>query len=141
MAQQNPAQARARIEGMKRQFEQKRQIEESLSGIRNKIGVYSGKGGVGKTTVAVNLAATLANDGAKVGILDIDIDCPNVVRAMNLSEQPLVGEDKKMLPPERFGLKVMSMAFFQENEDEAIIWRGPMIHNAINQMLQSTDWG
>ena len=141
MAQQNPAQARARIEAMKRQFEQKRQIEESLSGIRNKIGVYSGKGGVGKTTVAVNLAATLANDGAKVGILDIDIDCPNVVRAMNLSEQPLVGEDKKMLPPERFGLKVMSMAFFQENEDEAIIWRGPMIHNAINQMLQSTDWG
>ena len=131
MAQQNPAQARARIEGMKRQFEQKRQIEESLSGISNKIGVYSGKGGVGKTTVAVNLAATLANDGAKVGILDIDIDCPNVVRAMNLSEQPLVGEDKKMLPPERFGLKVMSMAFFQ----------GPMIHNAINQMLQSTDWG
>ena len=134
MAQQNPAQARARIEGMKRQFEQKRQIEESLSGIRNKIGVYSGKGGVGKTTVAVNLAATLANDGAKVGILDIDIDCPNVVRAMNLSEQPLVGEDKKMLPPERFGLKVMSMAFFQENEDEAIIWRGPMIHNAITIM-------
>ncbi len=141
MAQQNPAQARARIEAMKRQFEQKRQIEESLSGISNKIGVYSGKGGVGKTTVAVNLAATLANDGAKVGILDIDIDCPNVVRAMNLSEQPLVGEDKKMLPPERFGLKVMSMAFFQENENEAIIWRGPMIHNAINQMLQSTDWG
>ena len=113
MAQQNPAQARARIEGMKRQFEQKRQIEESLSGIRNKIGVYSGKGGVGKTTVAVNLAATLANDGAKVGILDIDIDCPNVVRAMNLSEQPLVGEDKKMLPPERFGLKVMTVMLWK----------------------------
>lgn len=141
MAQQNPAQARARIEAMKRQFEQKRQIDEALSGIKNKIGVYSGKGGVGKTTVAVNIAATLANGGAKVGLLDIDIDCPNVVRAMNLSDQPVVGEDKKMIPPERFGVRVMSMAFFQENEDEAIIWRGPMIHNAINQMLQSTSWG
>ena len=141
MTQPNPAQARARIEGMKRQFEQKRQIEESLSGIKNKIGVYSGKGGVGKTTIAVNLAATLANDGAAVGILDVDIDCPNVVRAMKISEHPTVGEEQKMIPPERFGVKVMSMSFFQENEDEAIIWRGPMIHNAINQMLQTTEWG
>ena len=140
MSQQNPAQARARIEAMKRQFEQKRQIDEALSGIKNKIGVYSGKGGVGKTTIAVNLAATLANDGARVGILDVDVDCPNVVRAINSFDQPMVGEDKKMIPPEKFGVKVMSMAFFQENEDEAIIWRGPMIHNAINQMLQSTEW-
>ena len=137
----NLSQARARIEGMKRQFEQKRQIEESLSGIASKIGVYSGKGGVGKTTVAVNLATTLANQGKKVGILDVDIDCPNVVLALNISEQPVIDENKKMLPPERFGVKVMSMAFFQENQDEAIIWRGPMIHNAINQMLQTTDWG
>ena len=141
MTQQNPAQARARIEAMKRQFDQKRQIEESLSGIKNKIGVYSGKGGVGKTTVAVNLAATLANDGATVGILDVDIDCPNVVRAMKIAEYPTVGGEQKMIPPERFGVKVMSMSFFQENEDEAIIWRGPMIHNAINQMLQTTEWG
>ena len=141
MTQQNPAQARARIEGMKRQFEQKRQIEESLSGIKNKIGVYSGKGGVGKTTIAVNLAATLANDGATVGILDVDIDCPNVVRAMKISEHPTVDGEQKMIPPERFGVKVMSMSFFQENEDEAIIWRGPMIHHAINQMLQTTEWG
>ena len=141
MSQQNPAQARARIEAMKRQFEQKRQIDEALAGIKNKIGVYSGKGGVGKTTIAVNLAATLANDGARVGILDVDVDCPNVVRAINSFDQPMVGEDKKMIPPEKFGVKVMSMAFFQENQDEAIIWRGPMIHNAINQMLQSTSWG
>ena len=72
--------------------------------------------------------------------MDVDIDCPNIVRALNISDQPLIDENKKMIPPERFGVKVMSMAFFQENQDEAIIWRGPMIHNAINQMLQSTEW-
>jgi ATP-binding protein involved in chromosome partitioning len=141
MNPQQTAQARARIEAMKRQFEQKRNITSALSSIKYKIGVYSGKGGVGKTTVAVNLAATLALEGAKVGILDVDIDCPNVVRAMKISEPPMVGEDKRMIPSERFGVKVMSMGFFQQNEDEAIIWRGPMVHNAINQLLQSTDWG
>ena len=141
MNQQQTAQARQRIESMKRQFEQKRAIATALSQIKYKVGVYSGKGGVGKTTVAVNLAVTLAMEGAKVGLLDVDIDCPNVVRALKISEPPLVAEDKRMRPPERFGVKVMSMGFFQQNEEEAIIWRGPMVHNAINQFLQSTDWG
>jgi len=135
------AQARAKIEQMKRSFEQKRAISDSLSRVKHTIGVYSGKGGVGKTTVAVNLAVTLAQEGAKVGILDVDIDCPNVVRAMKVAEPPVVNEDKKMLPPERFGVQVMSMGFFQKNEEEAIIWRGPMVHNAINQFLQTTAWG
>ncbi len=141
MNPQQQAQARAKVEAMRRQFEQKRAIAETLSKIGRKIGVYSGKGGVGKTTVAVNLAVTLANDGARVGLLDVDIDCPNVIRAMKVAEPPTVGEGRRMIPPERFGVKVMSMGFFQENEEEAIIWRGPMIHNAINQLLQSTDWG
>ena len=146
MAQEEPktqqnAQARAKIEAMKRQFEQKRSISDALSKIRYKIGVYSGKGGVGKTTVAVNLAVALAHEGERVGILDVDIDCPNVVRAMTATERPMVAADHKILPSEKFGVKVMSMGFFQENEDEAIIWRGPMVHNAINKLLQSTDWG
>ena len=141
MNPQQQAQARAKVEAMRRQFEQKRAVSETLSQIKHKVGVYSGKGGVGKTTVAVNLAVTLANDGASVGILDVDIDCPNVIRAMRVAEAPLVGEDRKMIPPQRFGVKVMSMGFFQQDEEEAIIWRGPMIHNAINQLLQSTDWG
>ena len=135
------AQARARIEAMKRQFEQKKSIADSLSEITHKIGVYSGKGGVGKTTVAVNLAVTLAQQGAKVGILDVDIDCPNVIRAMRVTEPPTVGETNRMIPPEQFGVSVMSMGFFQQNENEATIWRGPMIHNAINQILQTTIWG
>ncbi len=138
---QQASQARARIEQMKRQFEQKRAIAGSLANIGCQIGVYSGKGGVGKTTVAVNLAVTLAQEGARVGILDVDIDCPNVVRAMKIAEPPLVSEQNKIAPPERFGVHVMSMAFFQKDEEEATIWRGPMIHNAINQLLQSTDWG
>ena len=135
------AQARARIQAMKRQFEQKKAIADSLSEIEHKIGVYSGKGGVGKTTVAVNLAVTLAQQGAAVGILDVDIDCPNVIRAMRIAEPPSVGESNRMIPPQRFGVSVMSMGFFQQNENEATIWRGPMIHNAINQILQTTAWG
>ena len=97
MNQPQAAQARAKIEAMKRQFEQKRNVAEALSRIKYKIGVYSGKGGVGKTTVAVNLAVTLAQDGAAVGILDVDIDCPNVVRAMSAWEPPVVGEDRRMM--------------------------------------------
>ena len=135
------AQARARIEAMKRQFEQKKAIADSLSEIEYKIGVYSGKGGVGKTTVAVNLAVTLAQQGAAVGLLDVDIDCPNVIRAMRVAEPPSVGEANRMIPPQQFGVSVMSMGFFQQNENEATIWRGPMIHNAINQILQTTAWG
>ena len=140
-SQPQAAQAKARIEQMKRSFEQKRAISESLSRITNKIGVYSGKGGVGKTTVAVNLAAPLAQQGRAVGIFDVDIDCPNVVRAINVTEPPAATGENRIIPPERFGVRVMSMGFFQKKEDEAIIWRGPMIHNAINQLLQSTEWG
>ena len=133
--------ARAKVEQMKKQWAQKKLVADTLASVGTKIGVYSGKGGVGKTTVSVNLAVTLAQAGKNVGILDVDIDCPNVVRALAVTEKPEVGEDNRMVPPEAFGVKVMSMAFFQKKEDEAIIWRGPMIHNAINQLLQSTNWG
>ena len=129
----------ARLEQIKKTWQQKRQITDRLGRIKTKIGVYSGKGGVGKTTVAVNLAVTLASQGRSVGLLDVDIDCPNVAKVMGITDKPDY-IDNQIIPAEKWGVKVVSMAFFQENQDEAIIWRGPMIHNAINQFLQATDW-
>ena len=139
-------QEQARLEAIKKNWQQRRQITQHLSRIKAKVAVYSGKGGVGKTTVAVNLAVLLAEQGNSVGILDADIDCPNVTKAFGVSEKPLYqkgqdGQEGQIIPAESFGVKVLSMAFFQQNEEEAIIWRGPMIHNAITQFLQTTDWG
>ena len=133
--QENP-----KLEQIKRSWQQKRQISSRLSKIGSKIGVYSGKGGVGKTTVAVNLAVTLAQMGYSVGLMDTDIDCPNANKVLGIDEKP-TAQDGIIIPPEKYGVKIISMAFFQENEEEAIIWRGPMVHNAINQFLQTTDWG
>ena len=135
-------QEEARLSQVRENFQKRKKITESISSIKNKIGVYSGKGGVGKTTVSVNLACSLASQGKSVGIFDVDIDCPNVANILHLSEGPTQNEEnKKFYPSSRFDIKVMTMSFFHENEEEATIWRGPMITNAINQLLQMTHWG
>jgi ATP-binding protein involved in chromosome partitioning len=133
-------QRQARLAQIKQQWEAKRALSRHLRKIKTKIGVYSAKGGVGKTTVAVNLAVYLAGQGFNVGLLDADIDTPNAANVIGGGDVPNVSNGR-IQPAENWDVKVVSMSHFQEKEDEAIIWRGPMIHNALNQFLQMTDWG
>ncbi len=106
---------------------------------RNTIAVSSGKGGVGKSTIAVNLAISLAQQGARVGLLDADILGPNVPMMMGVEKMPPV-KDRKMTPAENFGVKFISMAFLVK-PDQPLIWRGPMLHSAIQQLLSDVNWG
>lgn len=112
---------------------------QSIAGVRNVIAIASGKGGVGKSTVSVNLAVALARDGARVGLMDADIYGPNVPLMMGLTQLPALSGDK-IVPAENFGVKVMSMGFLVK-PDEAIIWRGPMLHGAISKFLKEVVWG
>lgn len=108
--------------------------------IKNIIAVGSGKGGVGKSTVAVNLAVALAQCGAKVGLLDADIYGPNVPMMMGLHALPPTPQGKGIQPAQAYGVKVMSIGFMV-SEGQPLIWRGPMLHSAIKQFLQDVDWG
>jgi ATP-binding protein involved in chromosome partitioning len=111
-----------------------------LAAIRNVIAVASGKGGVGKSTVAVNLALALAADGARVGILDADIYGPSQPHMLGLvGEQPISNDGKTMQPLESCGLQVMSIGFLV-NPDQPMVWRGPMVTSALNQLLHQTEW-
>ncbi|GIW06865.1 MAG: iron-sulfur cluster carrier protein [Dehalococcoidia bacterium] len=114
--------------------------EPLIPGVRNVIAVASGKGGVGKSTVAVNLAIGLAQAGARVGILDADIHGPNVPLMMGVTRQPVKGPNDKILPPVRYNVRIMSIAFFM-SADTPAIWRGPMVHSAIQQFLRDVEWG
>jgi len=111
-----------------------------VAGIQHIIAVASGKGGVGKSTTAVNLALALSGLGLKVGLLDADIYGPSVPRLLGLSGRPDTTPEKKLKPMERYGLKVMSMGFVVA-EDTPMIWRGPMVMSAITQLLREVDWG
>jgi ATP-binding protein involved in chromosome partitioning len=113
---------------------------EVLPNVKNVIAVASGKGGVGKSTVAVNLAAGLADRGARVGLFDADVYGPNVPRMVAADEAPQATDAEELVPPERFGVKLMSMAFLV-GEDDPVIWRGPMVHKVITQLVEDVIWG
>jgi len=117
-------------------------LSKRMADIRHKFLVISGKGGVGKSSVAVNLAATLAAQGNKVGILDADIHGPNIPKMLGVDDQkPLSGDDGVMPIAVTDNLRVMSIAFFLNSTEDAVIWRGPMKHSLIKQFLGEVIWG
>ncbi len=111
-----------------------------LPGVNNIIAVGSGKGGVGKTTVAVNLAVALARMGYRTGLLDADIYGPNVPLMMNTSQQPRVLSGNRIEPLQNFGVKTISVGLLNPG-DKPLVWRGPMLHSIIRQFLQQVEWG
>lgn len=111
-----------------------------IPNVKRVIAVASGKGGVGKSTTSVNLALALYNQGYKVGILDADIYGPSIPTMLNIHQDPQVNAQNKIIPPEAFGLKIMSFGFFAP-EETAVIWRGPMIMKALQQFFWDVDWG
>ena len=123
------------------EFEDRRRLEQRLCRIRRKIMVISGKGGVGKSTVAVNLAVALANSGRKVGLLDADIHGPSVPTMLGMEHATVRGTNDELQPVRAHGLDVVSMGFFLSNQDEAVIWRGPMKMGVIKQFLKDVAWG
>ena len=113
----------------------------ALARVQNVVCIGSGKGGVGKSTVTANLAAALAADGRKVGVLDADVWGYSIPRMFGLGgDRPPVSPERKILPLEAHGVKVMSIGFFVA-EDSAVVWRGPMLHKALTQFLEDVDWG
>jgi len=112
----------------------------SLPGVRNLIAVASGKGGVGKSTTAINLALTLRDQGASVGVLDADVYGPSLALLSGTSRRPDTTPDRKIMPLIGQGMKLMSMAFFTD-DDTPVIWRGPMVHGLVKQFLTDVEWG
>jgi ATP-binding protein involved in chromosome partitioning len=110
-----------------------------LKGVKNIIAVASGKGGVGKSTIATNLAVALAASGARVGLLDADVYGPNIPLMMGIKEPPVVKEGM-IVPPVAFAVKVASLGFFY-NEQTPVIWRGPLVAGAVRQLLTQVEWG
>ena len=112
---------------------------QGIPGVGHIVAVASGKGGVGKSTVAANLALALSGLGLKVGLLDADVYGPSVPRLLNLSGKPTSADGKRIAPKKAFGIKAMSMGLMVD-EDTAMIWRGPMVMSALTQMLMDVDW-
>ena len=123
-------------------LEQEKRLKDNLAKIQNKLIVMSGKGGVGKTTIAVNLAYGLAKKNKKVGILDVDIHGPNIAKMLGIEGQKLTGSELGIEPIEVLpNLKAVSLSFFLKNKDQPVIWRGPLKMITIKQFLADVNWG
>ncbi len=114
---------------------------DPLPDVRNVILVMSGKGGVGKSTVATNLALALERAGTRVGLLDADMYGPSIPTMLGIAGHPVSKDGKHIEPLQRFGVKLMSIGFLLEDPRQAIVWRGPMLHGALSQFLTDVDWG
>ena len=119
---------------------QHRPQRPKIPGVRHVVAVASGKGGVGKSTVSVNLAAALASLGKQVGILDADVYGPSVPLMLGLKERPKSTEEKKIIPLSQYDLKVMSMGFLL-TDDQAVVWRGPMVDKLLTEFIGNVEWG
>ena len=113
---------------------------QAVPGIRNIVAVGAGKGGVGKSTTAVNLAVALAQSGARVGLMDTDVYGPNVPQMLGIRQPPEVSAEQKIIPPQAHGIKAISMGMLVP-EDKPVIWRGPMLHSAVQQFMRDVVWG
>ena len=114
--------------------------QNKIPGINRVVAVASGKGGVGKSTVSVNLACALRHLGAQVGLMDCDIYGPSIPLMMGINQRPTISPEEKLVPPANHGVKLMSMGFLLEG-DQPVIWRGPMIMKTIQQFVMQVDWG
>ncbi len=124
------------------QYEARQRLADRMAAIRHKVLVLSGKGGVGKSTVAANLAVSLALEGHRVGLLDVDIHGPSIPKLMGLESYAAYAEDGCIVPAEvTANLRVMSIGFMLQDRDTALIWRGPMKIGVIQQFLRDTEWG
>jgi ATP-binding protein involved in chromosome partitioning len=113
---------------------------QSIPGVKSVVAVGSGKGGVGKTTLSVNLSLALARLGHKVGLLDADIYGPNVPLMLGSQAQPQVTDNNRIIAPERYGIRVISVGFLNPG-DQPLVWRGPMLHSVIRQFISQVEWG
>lgn len=115
-------------------------MTNSLPGVKRIIGVLSGKGGVGKTFISSSLALILAKNGEKIGLFDADIACPNVFKILGLKAKTIPTADNKIIPIEKYGIKIISMAGLLNQEDEPVLWRGPIMSKIIQQLIKETLW-
>lgn len=133
--------AHNQLDSNSQQLAEERQLKESRAHMGKVIAVMSGKGGVGKSTVAVNVAVSLLLQGKRVGLLDVDIHGPSVPTMLGVEGSQLFWDEKGIQPVEKDGLKIMSTGFILPSQDEAIIWRGAMKMTAIKQFITDVDWG